>query len=183
MIHSSKFLGLLFSEILWIWHFPKNVHFYQMWPSLYNAQVPLLHPTPNRVFCVYRYTPSDYRYITFMWFHRYNLSREGNFFHGMETHLTPLILFSYFCENLKKKLFCFPPKVFPRDSWLVGLSAGMISSVAVVLAMTPFDVVSTRLYNQPVDHQGKVSLSTQRDKRMHSLQTRSSRLCVGCLPM
>uniref|UniRef100_A0A3Q2XIE3 Solute carrier family 25 member 35 n=1 Tax=Hippocampus comes TaxID=109280 RepID=A0A3Q2XIE3_HIPCM len=45
--------------------------------------------------------------------------------------------------------------VFPRDSWLVGLSAGMISSVAVVLAMTPFDVVSTRLYNQPVDHQGK----------------------------
>lgn len=32
----------------------------------------------------------------------------------------------------------------------------MISSVVVVLAMTPFDVVSTRLYNQPVDATGKV---------------------------
>ncbi|XP_054899620.1 solute carrier family 25 member 35 [Poeciliopsis prolifica] len=49
-------------------------------------------------------------------------------------------------------------KVFPRDSWLVPLSAGMISSVMVVLAMTPFDVVSTRLYNQPVDHMGKGQL-------------------------
>lgn len=32
----------------------------------------------------------------------------------------------------------------------------MVSGVAVVLAMTPFDVVSTRLYNQPTDTQGKV---------------------------
>ncbi|KAM6912028.1 solute carrier family 25 member 35 isoform 1-T1 [Lycodopsis pacificus] len=46
-------------------------------------------------------------------------------------------------------------QVFPKDSWLVPLSAGMISSVVVVMAMTPFDVVSTRLYNQPVDHLGK----------------------------
>uniref|UniRef100_A0A1A8HPM9 Solute carrier family 25, member 35 n=4 Tax=Nothobranchius TaxID=28779 RepID=A0A1A8HPM9_NOTKU len=46
-------------------------------------------------------------------------------------------------------------QVFPEGSWLVALSAGMISSVVVVLAMTPFDVVSTRLYNQPVDLQGK----------------------------
>uniref|UniRef100_A0A3Q1EB26 Solute carrier family 25 member 35 n=1 Tax=Acanthochromis polyacanthus TaxID=80966 RepID=A0A3Q1EB26_9TELE len=50
--------------------------------------------------------------------------------------------------------------VFPKDSWLVALSAGMISSVVVVLAMTPFDVVSTRLYNQPVDHLGKGQLYT-----------------------
>ncbi|PWA22625.1 hypothetical protein CCH79_00001997 [Gambusia affinis] len=49
-------------------------------------------------------------------------------------------------------------KVFPQDSWLVPLSAGLISSVMVVLAMTPFDVVSTRLYNQPVDHLGKGQL-------------------------
>lgn len=48
-------------------------------------------------------------------------------------------------------------QVFPKDSWLVGLTAGMISSVVVVMAMTPFDVVSTRLYNQPVDHLGKAS--------------------------
>ncbi|XP_044226230.1 solute carrier family 25 member 35 [Thunnus albacares] len=49
-------------------------------------------------------------------------------------------------------------QVFPKDSWLVALSAGMISSVVVVLGMTPFDVVSTRLYNQPVDHLGKGQL-------------------------
>lgn len=46
-------------------------------------------------------------------------------------------------------------QVFSEGSWLIALSAGMISSVVVVLAMTPFDVVSTRLYNQPVDHLGK----------------------------
>lgn len=39
----------------------------------------------------------------------------------------------------------------------MALAAGMISSVAVVAVMTPFDVVSTRLYNQPVDGAGKVS--------------------------
>lgn len=32
----------------------------------------------------------------------------------------------------------------------------MVSGIVVVLAMTPFDVVSTRLYNQPTDTQGKV---------------------------
>lgn len=32
----------------------------------------------------------------------------------------------------------------------------MVSGIAVVLAMTPFDVASTRLYNQPTDAQGKV---------------------------
>lgn len=31
----------------------------------------------------------------------------------------------------------------------------MVSGVAVVLAMTPFDVASTRLYNQPTDTRGK----------------------------
>ena len=40
----------------------------------------------------------------------------------------------------------------------MALTAGLISSVVVVLAMTPFDVVSTRLYNPPVDHLGKVSV-------------------------
>uniref|UniRef100_A0A3Q3XFL0 Solute carrier family 25 member 35 n=1 Tax=Mola mola TaxID=94237 RepID=A0A3Q3XFL0_MOLML len=49
-------------------------------------------------------------------------------------------------------------QVFPKDSWLVALSSGMVSSVVVVLAMTPFDVLSTRLYNQPVDHLGKGQL-------------------------
>ncbi|XP_048857432.1 solute carrier family 25 member 35 [Brienomyrus brachyistius] len=53
------------------------------------------------------------------------------------------------------KEFVSDLQVFARDSWLEALSAGMVSSVVVVLAMTPFDVVSTRLYNQPVDHIGK----------------------------
>ncbi|XP_074074468.1 solute carrier family 25 member 34 isoform X2 [Macrotis lagotis] len=47
---------------------------------------------------------------------------------------------------------------FQKDSWLVALAGGMISSVAVVIVMTPFDVVSTRLYNQPVDSSGKGQL-------------------------
>ncbi|CAI5783112.1 Uncharacterized protein PODLI_1B040762 [Podarcis lilfordi] len=45
-------------------------------------------------------------------------------------------------------------KWFKEDSWMVALAGGMISSVAVAVAMTPFDVVSTRLYNQPVDELG-----------------------------
>uniref|UniRef100_UPI00398EF713 solute carrier family 25 member 35-like n=1 Tax=Pristiophorus japonicus TaxID=55135 RepID=UPI00398EF713 len=47
---------------------------------------------------------------------------------------------------------------FRDDSWLVGLTGGMMSSVAVVITMTPFDVISTRLYNQPVDDVGKGKL-------------------------
>ncbi|XP_012877749.1 PREDICTED: solute carrier family 25 member 34 isoform X1 [Dipodomys ordii] len=47
---------------------------------------------------------------------------------------------------------------FLEDSWLEALAGGMISSVAVVAVMTPFDVVSTRLYNQPVDGAGRGEL-------------------------
>uniref|UniRef100_A0A8D2LGV4 Solute carrier family 25 member 35 n=1 Tax=Varanus komodoensis TaxID=61221 RepID=A0A8D2LGV4_VARKO len=46
-------------------------------------------------------------------------------------------------------------EIFPKESWLVALSAGMTSSFTVALAMTPFDVASTRLYNQPVDAAGQ----------------------------
>ncbi|XP_002750391.1 solute carrier family 25 member 34 isoform X1 [Callithrix jacchus] len=46
----------------------------------------------------------------------------------------------------------------PADSWLVALAGGMISSIAVVVVMTPFDVASTRLYNQPVDRAGRGQL-------------------------
>uniref|UniRef100_A0A8D0G9M3 Solute carrier family 25 member 34 n=1 Tax=Sphenodon punctatus TaxID=8508 RepID=A0A8D0G9M3_SPHPU len=45
-------------------------------------------------------------------------------------------------------------KWFKEGSWMVALAGGMISSVAVAVAMTPFDVVSTRLYNQPVNELG-----------------------------
>lgn len=57
--------------------------------------------------------------------------------------------------------------MFPKDSWLVALTAGMISSVVVVLCMTPFDVVSTRLYNQPVDQAGKVTPDSFFIKMLH----------------
>ncbi|KAI4901110.1 hypothetical protein NFI96_025100 [Prochilodus magdalenae] len=40
---------------------------------------------------------------------------------------------------------------FSPDSWLIPLTAAMVSGVAVAITMTPFDVISTRLYNQPVD--------------------------------
>ncbi|KAL0603328.1 Solute carrier family 25 member 34 [Plecturocebus cupreus] len=50
------------------------------------------------------------------------------------------------------------PQWLPEDSWLVALAGGMISSIAVVVVMTPFDVASTRLYNQPVDRAGRGQL-------------------------
>ncbi|XP_062420092.1 solute carrier family 25 member 34 [Pungitius pungitius] len=40
---------------------------------------------------------------------------------------------------------------FTPNSWLIALIAATISGVAVAISMTPFDVISTRLYNQPVD--------------------------------
>lgn len=47
---------------------------------------------------------------------------------------------------------------FSPNSWLIALTAAMISGVAVAFTMTPFDVISTRLYNQPVDelHRGRL---------------------------
>ncbi|XP_062844731.1 solute carrier family 25 member 35 [Trichomycterus rosablanca] len=56
------------------------------------------------------------------------------------------------------KEFITDLQIFSPNSWLVSLCAGMISSVVVVFFMTPFDVISTRLYNQPVDHLGKGEL-------------------------
>jgi len=40
---------------------------------------------------------------------------------------------------------------FDPASWYGTLASSVIGSVFVVVSMTPFDVVSTRLYNQPVD--------------------------------
>ncbi|XP_041129080.1 solute carrier family 25 member 34-like [Polyodon spathula] len=47
---------------------------------------------------------------------------------------------------------------YKQDSWLEALNAAMLSGVAVAIAMTPFDVISTRLYNQPVDKLGRGQL-------------------------
>ncbi|XP_041671893.1 solute carrier family 25 member 34 isoform X2 [Cheilinus undulatus] len=47
---------------------------------------------------------------------------------------------------------------FSPNSWLTALLAAMVSGIAVAFTMTPFDVISTRLYNQPVDeaHRGRL---------------------------
>lgn len=46
-------------------------------------------------------------------------------------------------------------QIFETDSILNSLIASMVSGCVVVLFMTPFDVVSTRLYNQGVDTTGQ----------------------------
>ncbi|XP_029643741.1 solute carrier family 25 member 35-like [Octopus sinensis] len=53
------------------------------------------------------------------------------------------------------KAFIVNTKIFPSNSWLNALLASMISGVLVTLFMTPFDVVSTRLYNQGIDANGR----------------------------
>lgn len=58
------------------------------------------------------------------------------------------------------KEYVIKSKVFREDSWLNALAASMLSGVAVTFFMTPFDVVSTRLYNQPICGQGRGLLYT-----------------------
>ena len=45
--------------------------------------------------------------------------------------------------------------MLPSNSWQSTLAAAMLSGVAVAAAMTPLDVISTRLYNQTLDSNGK----------------------------
>lgn len=71
---------------------------------------------------------------------------------------------------------CHPLQWFVEDSWLVTLAGGMISSIAVVAVMTPLDVVSTRLYNQPADKAGRVSRGRgEREMWGHGTHTQSHR--------
>ncbi|EDO39447.1 predicted protein [Nematostella vectensis] len=46
-------------------------------------------------------------------------------------------------------------EVFNTGSWLIPTCASMISSIAVVVCMTPWDVVATRLYNQGTSSSGE----------------------------
>ncbi|XP_031567477.1 solute carrier family 25 member 35-like, partial [Actinia tenebrosa] len=45
--------------------------------------------------------------------------------------------------------------LFRPDSWLIPALASFISSIALVVTMTPLDVVSTRLFNQSVSQSGQ----------------------------
>jgi len=49
-------------------------------------------------------------------------------------------------------------RIFPEGSIFTSLTASMVGSVFVVVAMTPFDVISTRLYNQNVTADGRGTL-------------------------
>ncbi|XP_026539710.1 solute carrier family 25 member 35 isoform X1 [Notechis scutatus] len=65
---------------------------------------------------------------------------------GSSTQLSTFSFSKQFFNNLE---------IFPKDSWLIALCAGMTSSFVVAIAMTPFDVASTRLYNQPIGPDGQ----------------------------
>ena len=67
-------------------------------------------------------------------------------------NLTPLPCFPFSFATLKPHTFTFYYfQIFAPGSMITTLLASTLSGVAVVCFMTPFDVVSTRLYNQPVD--------------------------------
>uniref|UniRef100_A0A8D1LEN6 Solute carrier family 25 member 35 n=2 Tax=Sus scrofa TaxID=9823 RepID=A0A8D1LEN6_PIG len=87
----------------------------------------------------------------------YGLAEAGGYLHTAEGTLSPVrsaaagALAGVMGAYLGSPIYM----IFPPQSWKVALAAAMVSGIAVVLAMTPFDVVSTRLYNQPTDAQGK----------------------------
>ncbi|XP_005096117.1 solute carrier family 25 member 35 [Aplysia californica] len=58
------------------------------------------------------------------------------------------------------KNFIEGTKVFAPNSWVTTFAASMVGGLAVTCFMTPFDVISTRLYNQPVCGAGKGTMYT-----------------------
>lgn len=65
---------------------------------------------------------------------------------GSATQLATFSKSKQLVENLE---------LFPRGHWLNTLLASISGGAVVVLFMTPFDVVSTRLYNQGLDKSGR----------------------------
>ncbi|XP_041378288.1 solute carrier family 25 member 35-like [Gigantopelta aegis] len=61
-------------------------------------------------------------------------------------------------SKMKEKIV--QTKTFHPDSWVNALVASMCSGVIVTLVMTPFDVISTRMYNQGTSAGGKGLLYT-----------------------
>lgn len=59
-----------------------------------------------------------------------------------------------FCKRLLLESGVF------EDNSITHFSASLVSGIMVVLAMNPFDVVSTRIYNEKNDSKGKGSLYT-----------------------
>ena len=59
------------------------------------------------------------------------------------------------CSYYQYFLMCVHFQIFKPNSWMNALLASMSSGAVVVLLMTPFDVVSTRLYNQGTNAKGQ----------------------------
>ncbi|KAK2702008.1 hypothetical protein QYM36_019394 [Artemia franciscana] len=58
----------------------------------------------------------------------------------------------------KSREYIHELKIFPHDSWLNILASSFLSGIAVVLLMTPFDVISTRIYNQEQKFTGNMGV-------------------------
>lgn len=54
----------------------------------------------------------------------------------------------------KSKEYLTKRQIFPVNSWLNTFGATICSAFTVTMCMTPFDVVSTRMYNQGIDKHG-----------------------------
>ncbi len=63
-------------------------------------------------------------------------------------------LFTSLWQNCTSVVY-FALQIFHKGSLFNALGASMLSGVVVVMFMTPFDVVSTRLYNQGTTPSGK----------------------------
>ena len=61
-----------------------------------------------------------------------------------------IIINMLFCVPWLTFLFLYSFQMFDRDSLLIPFTASTLSGCVIVACMTPFDVVSTRLYNQKV---------------------------------
>ena len=67
--------------------------------------------------------------------------------------------FMYFSMVFEAEIFCHCVlQIYPNGTWKNTLLATGLCSVVVTLCMTPFDVVSVRLYNQKVNAHGQGTL-------------------------
>ncbi len=92
--------------------------------------------------------------------------------------VSQLVSFSFIKDELEEQ------ELFSPDSLWVSFVGGFLSGFAVVLVMTPFDVVSVRLSNQPVDETGRGRLySSYRDCVAKILRTEGpSGMYKGAVP-
>ena len=69
----------------------------------------------------------------------------------IEGHIQKVTSYMVICPVLSNMYL----QMFAPNSWVTTFAASMVGGVAVTFFMTPFDVISTRLYNQPVCVEGR----------------------------